>query len=48
MKFDEVLGLDLINAKEYLEKSNEVEIPDEIRELIQKEVKPNMKKLGNG
>ena len=36
LKFDEVLGLDLINAKEYLEKSNEVEIPDEIRELIQK------------
>ena len=34
--FDEVLGLDLINAKEYLEKSNKVEIPDEIRELIQK------------
>ena len=36
LKFDEVLGLDLINAKEYLEKSNKVEIPDEIRELIQK------------
>lgn len=36
LKFDEVLGLDLINAKEYLEKSNEIEIPDEIRELIQK------------
>ena len=36
LKFDEVLGLDLINAKEYLEKSNEIEIPDEIKDLIQK------------
>ena len=36
LKFDEVLGLDLINAKEYLKKSNEIEIPDEIKDLIQK------------
>ena len=36
LKFDKVLGLDLENSKKYLEESKNVELPQEIRELLEK------------
>ena len=35
IKFDEVLGLDLINSKKYLEENKNVEIPEEIKDLLE-------------
>ncbi len=35
LKFDDVLGLDLINSKKYLEDTKKIELPDEIKELIE-------------
>ncbi len=34
LKFDQVLGLDLVNSKDYLEKNKQIEIPKEIEELL--------------
>lgn len=36
VKFDEVLGLDLANSKQYLEQAKQVELPEEITELLEK------------
>ena len=35
-KFDQVLGLDIKNSQRYLEKQSNIEIPEEIKELIEK------------
>ena len=35
LKFDEVLGLDLANSKKYLETMQNVELPDEIKALLE-------------
>ena len=35
-KFDNVLGLDLTNSKQYLEQAKKVELPKEIAELLEK------------
>ncbi len=39
LKFDKVLGLDLENSKKYLDESKKVELPEEIKELIEKRKK---------
>ena len=36
LKFDQVLGLDLENSKQYLEEAKKVELPEEIAELLEK------------
>ena len=36
LDFDRVLGLDLKNSKEYVEKQKKVEIPEDVLELIEK------------
>ncbi|MBR1803218.1 MAG: cysteine--tRNA ligase [Clostridia bacterium] len=36
LKFDQVLGLDLANAKQYLESQQHIEVPQEIEELLAK------------
>ena len=35
LKFDKVLGLDLVNSKKYLEENQKVEIPEEIEKLLE-------------
>lgn len=35
LEFDKVLGLDLVNSKEYLEKDEKQEIPEEIQKLLE-------------
>lgn len=35
LEFDKVLGLDLINSKEYLEKEEKQELPEEIQKLLE-------------
>ena len=35
LEFDKILGLDLENASEYLEKQAKIEIPEEIKELLE-------------
>lgn len=35
LEFDKVLGLDLVNSKEYLEKEEKQEIPEEIQKLLE-------------
>ena len=35
LKFDEVLGLDLLNSKKYLDKAQKLELPEEILELLE-------------
>ena len=42
-KFDEVLGLDLVHAQEYLEKETK-EVDDEIRELVAKRDQARLEK----
>ncbi len=36
VKFDQVLGLDLVNSKQYLEQAKKVDLPEEIAELLEK------------
>lgn len=36
LKFDQVLGLDLENSKQYLEEAKKIELPEEIAELLEK------------
>ncbi len=36
LKFDQVLGLDLENSKQYLEEAKKVDLPEEISELLEK------------
>lgn len=36
LEFDKVLGLDLKNAKKYIEENKKIEVPDEIKELVEK------------
>lgn len=36
LKFDQVLGLDLENSKQYLEEAKKLELPEEIAELLEK------------
>ena len=36
LDFDKVLGLDLINSQKYLEEEKKIELPEEIKELIEK------------
>ena len=36
LKFDEVLGLDLKNSRQYLEENQKLDLPQEIQELIEK------------
>ena len=35
IEFDKALGLDLQNAKQYLEKQDKIELPEEIKQLIE-------------
>lgn len=35
LKFDEVLGLDLLNSKKYLDEAQKLELPEEILELLE-------------
>ncbi len=44
LKFDEVLGLDLINSEKYLEKAKEVEVPEEIQNLLDQRKKAREEK----
>ena len=44
LKFDEVLGLDLINSEKYLEKAKEVEVPEEIQNLLEQRKKAREEK----
>jgi len=39
IKFDEILGLDIKNSKKYIEENKLVELPEEIKELIEKRKK---------
>ncbi len=39
LKFDEVLGLDLINSKKYLDDAQKVELPEEILKLVEERKK---------
>ncbi len=39
LKFDEVLGLDLINSKKYLDDAEKVELPEEILKLVEERKK---------
>ena len=39
LKFDEVLGLDLVNSKKYLEESQKLELPEEILKLVEERKK---------
>lgn len=36
LDFDKVLGLDLKNSEEYLKKQSEIEIPEEVKKLVEK------------
>ncbi len=44
LKFDEVLGLDLVNSKEYLKKAKEIDLPEEISSLIEKRKQARLEK----
>lgn len=44
LKFDEVLGLDLINSEKYLQESKKIEVPEEINELIEQRSKAKEEK----
>lgn len=44
LKFDEVLGLDLINSEKYLEKAKELELPEEIQTLLEQRKKAREEK----
>ena len=44
LKFDEVLGLDLANSKEYLKKAKEIDLPEEISSLIEKRKQARLEK----
>ena len=35
LEFDKILGLDLVNSKKYLEEQEKVELPEEIKELVE-------------
>jgi cysteinyl-tRNA synthetase len=35
LEFDKILGLDIKNSKEYLEKNEELSIPEEIKTLLE-------------
>lgn len=39
LKFDEVLGLDLVNSKKYLDDAQKVELPEEILKLVEERKK---------
>lgn len=45
MDFDRVLGLDLKNSKKYLESKEKIQIPEDIKELIEERKKQEKKKL---
>lgn len=36
LEFDEVLGLDLVNSKKYLDEQTKIELPEDILELVEK------------
>ena len=39
LDFDRVLGLDLKNSEDYLNKQKEIDVPEEVKELIEKRKK---------
>lgn len=47
MDFDRVLGLDLKNSKKYLESKEKIQIPEDIKELIEERKKAREEKIGN-
>ena len=44
MDFDRVLGLDLKNSKKYLESKEKIQIPEDIKELIEERKKAREEK----
>ncbi|MCI9177444.1 MAG: cysteine--tRNA ligase [Clostridia bacterium] len=44
LKFDKVLGLDLVNSKKYLEDTKKIEIPEEIQKLVEERIKARQEK----
>lgn len=44
LKFDQVLGLDLVNSKTYLEQAKNIELPEDIKELVEKRKQARVEK----
>ncbi len=44
LEFDKVLGLDLANSEDYIKKQSNIEIPEEIKELLEKRKKAREEK----
>ena len=44
LEFDKVLGLDLVNSENYIKEQSNIEIPDEIKELLEKRKKAREEK----
>ena len=44
LDFDRVLGLDLKNSEDYLNKQKEIDVPEEVKELIEKRKKARKNK----
>lgn len=44
LEFDKILGLDLINSENYIKEQSNIEIPDEIKELLDKRKKAREEK----
>lgn len=44
LKFDKVLGLDLKNSKQYIEKAKQIDVPEEIVQLLEKRKQARLEK----